>query len=132
LQIQKKIVLPLRHYFYHSLLIFTKKNRLNMRKNLLLVAAGALMLAATTACDKPDNGGTGIGGGGGGGGATYCFTCVSTGTYTGTGATGKPTTTTQEVCNLTEEGARSVERSGTSTTTGESITFTMVTTCTRK
>jgi hypothetical protein len=105
-----------------------------MRKNrqLLLAAAATLLLGAATACDKSDDDDDGSSSSSSSSSATYCFTCVSKGTYTGTGATGTPTTTRKEVCNLTEAGARSLEASGTSTTTNGSITYTMVTKCTRK
>jgi hypothetical protein len=95
-----------------------------MKKNLFAFVA-ATLLFAVAACDKP-------GGSSSGGGETYCYTCVSTATYTGMGTTQTPTTVTQEVCGLTEEGARNVEKSGTTTATSGNITYTSVMKCTRK
>jgi hypothetical protein len=95
-----------------------------MKKNLSVFAAAVLLFVAV-ACDKP-------GGGDSGGGATYCYTCISTATYTGTGTTQTPTEVTQEVCGLTEEGARNMEKSGTTTATSGNITYNSVMKCTRK
>ena len=115
-----------------------------MKKKLLIVLTLGVLLLGLGACsggDGDETGGSGSetnGGGGGetnggGGGETYCYTCVSTTTWTGTGST-SPTIVTQEVCGLTEEGARNTEKAGTYTVTssGGTVTNSTVMSCTRK
>ena len=103
-----------------------------MKKKLLIVLTSGVLLLGLGACDKKDDSAAGSGGGGGGG-ATYCYECVSTSTWTGTGSS-EPTIVTKEVCGLTEEGARNTEKAGTYTVTssGGTVTNSTTMTCTRK
>jgi hypothetical protein len=82
-----------------------------MRKGLLFgLAAGALLLG-TAACDKK-----------------ACYTCVTTATYTGINS--DPTTVKKDWCDITEEQARALE--STSTTTSGTLTTVTETKCTKK
>jgi hypothetical protein len=107
----------------------TSKNQEKMKKKLLTVLISSVLLLGLGACSGDETGG----GGGGGGGATYCYTCVSTTTWTGSSST-SPIIVTQEVCGLTEEGARNTEKAGTYTVTssGGTVTNSTVMNCSRK
>ncbi|MDR2813281.1 MAG: hypothetical protein LBB79_01295 [Prevotellaceae bacterium] len=74
------------------------------------LAIGALMLGIA-ACDKK-----------------ACYTCVTTATYTGVNL--DPVKVEKEWCDITEEDARNLE--STSTTTSGTLTTTTVTKCTKK
>jgi hypothetical protein len=101
-----------------------------LKINLIMKTISIILCAAlfaVVACDKDSKSG-------GENEKTYCYTCVSTTTYTG--ITQGPTTVEQEVCNLTEQGIRNLEKLGTTTVTSTSgditITTKKVMNCTRK
>lgn len=96
-----------------------------MRKTIVLLATAVFVLSA---CSKDDNDNSSN--------QTFCYECAIQQVTTATDMPAQTINTTAEQCGITEEQAKQIEQSGTSTITssvsGISMTIKSTTTCRKK